>query len=246
MKTKFFSEYSTNNVHFFDEIIPALLEAGLFLVSHVISKLRIVDLGCGDGRLIFALYKRRLLHNADDVVGVDVSEERLKRLKAKLPFVRVIASSALNIKELPASSCDFVICSQLIEHVDDKALLLEIKRLLTEVGIAYISSVVKSWYGFYFYFSNGAFLLDPTHVREYSSVKEFTNLILKKNFEIIGLKSQQLMFPIFDIVIRFLVKFNLVKPDANFYQQHPSLSKVRKFKLPIIGYRICEVLVKRK
>lgn len=246
MKTKFLSEYSTNNVHFFDEIIPALLEAGLFLVSHFVSKMRIVDLGCGDGRLIFALCRRKLLVNAYDVVGVDISEERLRRLNAKLPFVRVIASSALNIKELPTSSCDFVICSQLIEHVDDKSLLLEIRRLLRGEGIAYISTVVKSWYGFYFHFSNGTFLLDPTHVREYSSVKEFTNPILKEDFEIIGLRSQHLMYPILDLVIRFLVKFNLVKSDANFYQQYPSLGKARKVRLPIIGYRICEVLVKRK
>ena len=62
-----------------------------------------------------------------EIIGVDIYRARIERLKSNLPFVRGIVSDALNVKELPSHSFDFVICSQLIEHVeDDGALLLEI------------------------------------------------------------------------------------------------------------------------
>jgi len=64
-------------------------------------------------------------------VGVDISKERIERLRNELPFVKGIVSDALNVKELPDCSFDFIICSQLIEHVkDDHALVSVIKRLL--------------------------------------------------------------------------------------------------------------------
>ena len=65
---------------------------------------------------------------------------------------------------------DVVISSQVIEHVsDDNELLKEIGRLLKSDGIAYISTVIKKWYGFYIYRNGGKFRLDPTHVKEYPS-----------------------------------------------------------------------------
>ena len=248
MNNTSFSEYSTKQVHFLDEAeeVPALLKFGLSLISRTNSTPRIVDLGCGDGKLIFALYKKGLLQNVGAVIGVDISEDRIKRLTKELSFVKGITSDALNVKYLPNSFADVVICSQVIEHVNDRLLLIEIKRLLTDGGIAYISSVIKKWYGAYFYFNNGSFRLDPTHVREYSSMDEFVNLILKEGFDVIVINRQNMLFPLPDMIVRFFIKFGLIEPNVNFYHQHKFISKVRKLKVPIIGYQICEVLVSRK
>ena len=246
MKDRLFRGYSRRHVHFYSEEVSVLLESGLALANKVVKKPSIVDLGCGDGRLIFALYKRGLLKNVGEIVGVDISEERIGRLTKELPFVKGIISDASNVKELPDSSFDFVICSQLVEHVeDDDMLVQEIRRLLKVGGLAYISSVIKKWYGVYFYFRGGSFRLDPTHVREYSSVDEFVSLIANNGFEIVDVKTHRVMFPLLDLIIRLFIRIGLLEPNVRFYQQHKVLSKIRRVRMPVVGYRSIEVLAKK-
>jgi len=55
MKDSLFQGYSRKHVHFYGEEVSVLLESGLALTNEVIKKPSIVDLGCGDGRLIFCL-----------------------------------------------------------------------------------------------------------------------------------------------------------------------------------------------
>ncbi len=213
MKDSLFLDYSRKHVHFYDKSIPALLERGLYLVTDV-KKPTLLDLGCGDGRLLFALYRKGILTNFACVVGADISKERIERLRNELPFVKGIVSDALNVKELPDCFFDFIICSQLIEHVkDDHALVSEIRRLLKDGGLTYVSSVVRKWYGFYFYVKNGSFRLDPTHVREYSSVDEFVELFEERDFEVINMVTRQVMYPLTDLVTRLFIKFGLLEPN---------------------------------
>lgn len=69
-------------------------------------------------------------------------------------------------------------------------------------------------YGFYFYFSNGLFKLDPTHVKEYTSTKEFINFFKNTGFKIISLHSNQITFSIIELFIRLFVKFKLLKMNT--------------------------------
>ena len=75
-----------------------------------------------------------------------------------------------------SKSFDLVVSTQVIEHVpDDQAFVREIKRVLTSGGLCVVSSVIKMHFGWYFYRNKqGERVLDPTHVREYSSAQEFT------------------------------------------------------------------------
>lgn len=246
MNGNLFQNYSKNHVHFYDEEFSALLELGLALTNQVIKKPSTVDLGCGDGRLVFALYEKGLLNNVGEIVGVDISERRIERLTKELPFVKGIVSDVLNIEELPDSSFDFAVCSQVIEHVEyDDVLVLEIKRLLKDGGLAYVSSVIKKWYGVYLYFKDGSFRLDPTHVKEYPSANEFVGLFANKGFKIINAETHLVMFPLIDLVTRLFVRFGLIEPDVRFYQQHRVLGGFRKLRIPVVGYRSIEVLARK-
>lgn len=123
-----FEKYSNEHIHFIDLFVPKTLES---FIKNLPKDFKIVDLGCGDGRLLYALIKRGLLKNASEVVGIDLAEERIERVKQILPSVKGIVADGCNVKELPDSHFDIVICQQVIEHVpDDKVLLEEIKRLL--------------------------------------------------------------------------------------------------------------------
>lgn len=246
MKDNSFESYSKKHVHFYGRDIPPLLESGLALMNKTAKKFTMLDLGCGDGRLIFALYEKGLLRNAEEIVGVDISEDRIERLRNNLPFVKGVISDALDVKQLPDSSFDFVVCAQLIEHIEnDRALVLEIKRLLKGGGFAYVSSVIKKWWGVYIYFREGSFRLDPTHVREYSSEQEFVDLFNGEGFEMINVETFPVSFPLLDLVIRLSIKVGLAEPDVRFYQRHKGLSRLRKLQLPVIGYEIVEALVRK-
>jgi SAM-dependent methyltransferase len=246
MRDSLFKNYSEKHMHFYDEQVSVLLKMGLVLARDFARKPRIVDLGCGDGRLTFALYKRGLLNDADEVFGVDVSGSRVERLAKELPFVKCIVSDALHVKELSRFSFDYIICSQLIEHVeDDKRLMLEIRRLLKAGGLLYLSSVIKKGHSMYFYFSDGSFKLDPTHLREYSSVDEFVGIVASNGFEIIYLKTGQIMFPLLDLFLRLSIKTGLCRGDSRFYQLHKGFRKMRGLRVPVFGYSGIEVLARK-
>ena len=98
MKDNQLQKYSKEHVHFYDEEVSPLLEYGLALALKGCRRPNIVDLGCGDGRIIFALHKKGILKDVGEIVGVDISKERIDRLKTNLSFVRGIISDASNIR----------------------------------------------------------------------------------------------------------------------------------------------------
>lgn len=246
MTDEVFQNYSKKHVQFYTEELSALLETGLTLAGKISKKPKIVDLGCGDGRVIFALTKKGLLKHVGEIVGVDLSDNRIALLTRELPFVRGIVSDALNVTALPFSSADFIICSQLIEHVENESmLLLEIKRILKKNGLLYISSVIKKKYGVYFYYRHGSFRIDYTHLREYSSAKEFINLLRRSGFQTVDIKTRQIAYPVLDIVIRTLIRIGLTEPNTLFFQQYPLINAIRRIRIPVLGYNSIEVLAKK-
>jgi 2-polyprenyl-3-methyl-5-hydroxy-6-metoxy-1,4-benzoquinol methylase len=246
MKDSSFQSYSRMHVHFYGGDIPRLLEQGLVSLNRSSRRFNLLDLGCGDGGLLFALHEKGLLAKAERTVGVDISSERIERLRSNLPFVEGIVADASNVQQLSESSFDFVICTQLIEHVEnEQALAAEIARLLKPRGFAYVSSVIKKWWGIYIYFKQGSFRLDPTHIREYSSEQEFLRAIANERFETMRTITQPLSFPLVDLITRLLIRGSLAQPDAEFYQKHKSLTRSRKLRLRIAGFASVEALIRK-
>jgi len=97
----------------------------------------------------------------------------------------------------------------------------------------------------YFYYNNGSFRLDPTHAREYSSANEFVSLLQARGFEVIDVKTRQVMFPLLDLLLRLFVKFGLMEADSGFFRNHKFLGKIRKLRIPVVGYKSVEVLVRK-
>jgi len=228
-------------VQFYRENVPRLL-----INTLPQKKFSIVDLGCGEGYILLALKKKGLLTNASKIIGIDKSKSRTQRLKKKK--IKVICSDASNVSPLKNNSIDYIICSQLIEHVkDDKSLLKEINRILKKNGKLYLSSVVKKKYAWYFYKKNNQRVLDPTHLREYSSKNEFINLLKSNGFKILKSKLQVFKFPPIDFLIRHIYfRFFKYKNKGTIYEKHKLLKKLRSFKLPIIGYYNIEVVAKKQ
>ena len=159
---------------------------------------QIVDLGCGDGGTILGILKK---YKNKKIVGVDISPRRIKSLRKRLPKYNFICRDVCNTRLL--KHFDLVICTQVIEHVEnDKKLLKEIYRILKPLGYLYISSVIrKSWAIYKYRNRHKRFVLDPTHEYEYSSKKEFVNLLKNHKFKPLRLKVYSVKRKLFNFTI---------------------------------------------
>jgi len=131
-------EYSKYHIYFYTENIPKLLEQCLRTANFS----SLADIGCGDGGLLYALNKRGYLKNKK-VYAVDLSQTRVKRAREINNEFNCVVGDACNTP-LPDRSIDFLVSTQTIEHVpDDSKMIQEIARLLSEDGVAYLSTVFK-------------------------------------------------------------------------------------------------------
>lgn len=99
---------------------------------------RVVDLGCGIGRLTRALAAR-----AESVVGIDVSGEMLTRarqLNAHLTNVEWVHGDGETLQPVPDGSADVCVSHVVLRHIPDPAISLgyvrEIGRVLRPGGFA--------------------------------------------------------------------------------------------------------------
>jgi SAM-dependent methyltransferase len=91
---------------------------------------RVLDLGCGDGRI------SGLLAEAGGVVtGVDPSATALERARAAHPQIRFLAPDDDGSLPLADASFDVVVAVNVLEHVaDTQRLMSEARRVLTPDG----------------------------------------------------------------------------------------------------------------
>jgi SAM-dependent methyltransferase len=107
-----------------------------------------------------------------------------------------------------------VICNQVIEHViSDERLAREIAKLLKPDGVAYIFSVLKLRGAIWLYRRKEEFRLDPTHVREYSSLKNFVNVLRKGGLRVVELRTSKFEFPLFHLVLRIMIRARLLSSE---------------------------------
>jgi 2-polyprenyl-3-methyl-5-hydroxy-6-metoxy-1,4-benzoquinol methylase len=101
---------------------------------------RVADVGCG----YHAAFSRTLLDDVASLVLADVSlhpslkeHPRVQALEGALPEV---------LAELPAESCDVVLCNSVLEHLwDPQRTLAEFWRLAAPGGVVFVN--VPSWRG---------------------------------------------------------------------------------------------------
>jgi len=238
-----FETYSRTFLHFHTEDIPKLL-----LKYFPKGNFSLADLGAGDGALLVALQRGGFLSNASNVTAVDLSAERCDRLRQNADF-HVLCSDVTNIPDLPSGSFDYVICTQVIEHVDQEKLLTEIKRILRSDGTLYIASLVKKWYGWWYYRTvDGKWALDPTHLREYASQEDFEKVIKGAGFEIIETKLSPLKLSVLEFIVRRIIVPLFHLHDVNaFFLEHRFANWLRNvINVRPPGYYIIESISKKK
>jgi ubiquinone/menaquinone biosynthesis C-methylase UbiE len=174
----------------------ALLDAAIRVAAHRPGLA--VDIGCGEGRTLASL-KERL--GPDRLIGIDLSVHRA-RIVASLGFKSVVADG----HKLPITdkSTSLVLCRHVIEHVEsDDLLVSDMRRILHEDGVLYLETPLRKRGAWYFYRNNdGRRVLDPTHAREYGSVRELEEVLTRNGLTPIELNVGPITFPLTHILYR--------------------------------------------
>lgn len=122
--------------------IPPGLEPAAFarrlraLAEHVEPGMRVLDVGCGEGRFAAALAQV-----GAHVVGIDVAEEPLRRARERHPGLELRRVGEDEAWPFGESSFDLVWAGEVIEHVADTAAWLsELRRVLRSGGSLLLST----------------------------------------------------------------------------------------------------------
>lgn len=223
-----------------------------------------LDLGCGDGFLLRVLNKKGYFDNKI-VYAIDLSRNNINLVTKINKSFRCFVDDACNIKSIQTNSIDFLVSTQVIEHVqDDESMVKEITKVLNKNGTVYLSTVFKKWtkrrtYNLFlsvipFIFSllifgklhkcDGKWALDATHRREYTQDNQLLDILRKYNFKVIESKKSLLTIPILYSVFRRIVKEDL---EGTFSDRF--LNFLRYFKIPLFGYYtwdiVCHPVLKR-
>ncbi|MFQ6072681.1 MAG: hypothetical protein ACE5KT_08295 [Methanosarcinales archaeon] len=65
-----FKGYSEKHIHFFDKEIPPLLLDAFSIIKK--DDFSVIDIGCGDGRILYSCLENGFLENAKKVIGCDM------------------------------------------------------------------------------------------------------------------------------------------------------------------------------
>ena len=197
-----------------------------------------LDLGCGDGALLSALNGRGFF-DGKSVFAVDISANRINLVRSLSPDFNCIVADGCNT-QLADGSIDFVVSTQVIEHVaSDNDMVKETRRILSSNGIVYLSTVFKKRFAWYFYRCNGKWTLDPTHLREYTHDEQLLEILEEHGFEVLANKKTLDGRPIADAILRRL------HAPSNIYDNR-ILKSLRKFKIPIPGYYQWELVLQKR
>jgi len=240
-KTESMSEdwerYATEHVQLYDESISPLLAKYLTSFSWQVF----LDVGCGDGSLLFALNRRGCFKNKT-VLAVDISAKRIEVAKAISSGFRCYVDDACKLENVEDNAVDVLASLQVIEHVpDDDAMIRQIHRVLAKNGLAYITTVFKEPRAFYFHRNaDGESVIDPTHVREYKD-EQLVRLLEKHGLEVLENMKKQEWKPVLGFFI--LGRIGVTRESL---AKHPLLKAIRMIRYPVPGYFSWEIVVRKK
>lgn len=228
-------EYAKKAPQYYDVKIPKLLRK--YLCSNSFNT--ILDCGCGDGALLYALYNEGFLKNKV-VYAIDMSKRRISLVKKIDKNLRAFVDNAESLRTIQSNSIDFFISTQVIEHVNDKKMVASIDKVTRKNSVIYISTVFKKKWGWYFYRNKGKWVLDPTHIKEYKRDSDLLDLFKERSFRLLENKKSQLFFSLGGFVLpRIGIKSRNIKKNKFFVI-------LRKIKAPILGYYNWEIVLRKE
>lgn len=228
-------KYNETALHFDKSKIPKILKRRLQP-----GPLSLADLGCGDGPWFNILKQEGYISPNKPVYAVDLEADRLERAQGRFPWIVAVVSPADTVPQIATGSLDWVISTMVMEHVPDEAKYLkEISRVLKPQGKAYITTIYKRKWAWYFRKRNGEPVLDISHLREYTDLSHFYSLFTEQSgLGIQAFELKPLWFPLLDPLLFRIGKY---LRSNNWFVKF-----LRFIKLPILGYFELHLILTKK
>jgi tRNA (uracil-5-)-methyltransferase TRM9 len=115
----------------------------LGMLKQVEPGARVLDVGCGNGRLLKILAEQNVKY-----IGVDQSEALISICQEKYPEYKFAVEDILNLGELPEYDFDYVFCIAVLQHLPGVDLRLQaLKQLKNKIktGGKIVLSVWNMW-----------------------------------------------------------------------------------------------------
>ncbi|MBU1147838.1 MAG: class I SAM-dependent methyltransferase [Candidatus Omnitrophica bacterium] len=140
-----------------------LMDYHKFFVDNIKEGDRVLDVGCGNGALSFDLAMK-----AAFVTAIDINREHIEHClkKYKKENIKYILDDIGNMPQ--SSRFDAAILSSVLEHIEDRAGLLQKLSKITEKIIVRVPMIDRDWVTLYRKELGLPYLLDPTHKIEYT------------------------------------------------------------------------------
>jgi 2-polyprenyl-3-methyl-5-hydroxy-6-metoxy-1,4-benzoquinol methylase len=178
----------TNNVE-----IDKRMKAILKMMPHGKGKLKLLDIGCSDGKI-----GKLLLERGYDVYGVDISQKALRKANERgIKTIRADITKGLPYKD---AEFDVIFCGEVLEHVlDPLSLLKEIHRILKNSGEFVLTVPNISMLKNAFLILAGslpcyACIYNGPHVRDYCK-KIIIEMLKKTGFKNIKVRGDRISIP---------------------------------------------------
>jgi ubiquinone/menaquinone biosynthesis C-methylase UbiE len=196
-----------------------------------------LDVGAGFGSALRALMRHGHLAQFSTVIASDIAQVHIDSMKGEMPGIEVLAADALALP-IPSESIDVYFSDQVIEHVpSDRQMAAEAYRVLKPGGVAFVGSVLKGKYSWYFYRSNGKWTIDPTHVREYRSVEEYRSVFEDAGFRCLTIDRHPVTFPLHNVALVVLVWCKVLSAQrALRISASPAVQAIGRIRIPVPGY----------
>jgi 2-polyprenyl-3-methyl-5-hydroxy-6-metoxy-1,4-benzoquinol methylase len=223
--------------------VPHRLQA---LLKAQASGFHLLDVGCGDGQLVWALMDQGLLPGGARVTGVDISPVRVQRFTALTGWPAVQAQGA-DLATLPDEAADIIVSTMVMEHVpDDAAYARALARVTRQGGTVFLTTVLRKPGAWYFRKApDGRRVLDPTHVREYASVDEVRQTLEAAGLEVLESGLERLVFPVLVPAVRLWNARWPIRDVQRFFLRQP-WAALESLGLPIPRYREMQFVLRRK
>ncbi len=121
---------------------PFMYHPLIFDLIPDIENKTVVDCGCGKGIWGYLIRATRKVGTKGKLIGIDLNAQYLNHCKTHNVYHKVIKSSITSIP-LPENSVDFLICSEVIEHLtpeEGEKFLFEVDRIMKPGGRAIITT----------------------------------------------------------------------------------------------------------
>lgn len=159
----------------------------------------VIDLGCGEGGTLAALAE----HDRGETAAIGFELSATRASIARRRGFPVVLADAMRLP-VRAATVALVVSRHVIEHVPgDRGAAREIARALVPGGVLYLETPLRLPWAWYPYRNpSGAWVLDPTHVREYGSTTELTDVLEVAGLECRTVEVGPIRFPLGQLALR--------------------------------------------